>query len=166
MSMKNLLIENKNVLGKFRNNSKIGKSGYWEFCHLVGYVIFPHMSWGEGCMTIDKKCKASCVIVYGDHVPQVIALSYHELNLLGDYIDISNLPKSDLSKINSKQKVSSSEIEEFIRERIKIHIESCREDTDKFCDKWPIRDRFLKAIEEIESNMEQLYILKTDFYGE
>ena len=165
--MKNPLIENnRETLGKFRDSGKKGKGGYWEFCHLVGYVIFPSMNWGEGCMTIDKKCKASCVIVYGNHVPQVITLSYHELKQLGDYTDLSNISNSDQSKINSRQKVSGSEIEDFIRGRIKIYIESCKENIDKFCTKWPIRDRFLKAIEEIENNMEQLYILKTDFYGE
>lgn len=166
MSIMNPLIKNKNILGKFRESGKKSVDGYWEFHHLVGFIIFPSMNWDEGCMTIDKKSEASCVIVYGDHVPQVITLSYHELKLLGDYTDISNISNYDLLKINSKQKVSRYEIEDFIRGRIITYIESCKEDIDKFCTKWPIRDRFLKAIEEIENNMEQLYILKTDFYGE
>jgi len=166
MSIKNPLIENKKALGMFRNSSKIGKEGYWEFCHLVGYVIFPSMNWDKGCMTMSERDVAACVVIYRDHVLQLITLSYYELKMLDDYTDISNLPKSDQSKINSLQKASSSKIEEFVREKIKTYIESCKEETDKFCNKWPMRSRFLKAIEEIENNIDQLYILKTDFYGE
>ena len=149
----------------FRNSSKIGKEGYWEFSHLVGYIIFPSIDWNKGCMAMNERDIAACVVVYSEHVSQLFTLSYYELKMLDDYTDISNLSKSDLSKISSKQKVSSSEIEEFVRDRIKVYIESCREDTDKFCNKWPMRSRFLKAIEEIEDNIDQLYILKTDFYG-
>ena len=168
MLIKNFLIENKNVLGKFRDNGKKGAKDYWEFSHLVGYVIFPSINWDEGCMTIDKKSKASCVVIYSNLAqPQIVIISYSELKLLGDYTDISNLSKSDqskINKINSKQGVSSSKIEGFVREQIKIHIESYRRDIDRLCKKWPIRDKFLKAIEKFENNIDQLYILKTDFY--
>lgn len=115
-------------------------------------------------MTIDERSEALCVVVYSDRVPPVITLSFSELKMLDDYTDISNLSKSDLLRINNQQKVYRSIIEEFIRERIKIYIESCREDTYKFCDKWVMRNKFLKAIKEIENNIDQFYTLKTDFY--
>lgn len=133
----------------FRNSSKIGESGYWEFNHLVGYVIFPSMNWDEGCMTMNERGVTACVVVYSDHIPPLTTLSYYELKMLDDYTDISNLSKSDLLKINSLQKIDRSKIEGFIRGRIKTYIETCREDTYKFCNKWPMRSRFLKAIEEI-----------------
>lgn len=165
MLVKNLPTERINALGKFRNSGISGAGGYWNFSHLVGYVVFPLMNWDKGCMTIDEsRSEAFCVVVYSKRVPPVITLSFSELKMLDNYTDISNLPKSDSLKINSQQKVYRSVIEEFIRERIKIYIESCREDTYKFCNKWPMRSRFLKAIEDIENNIDQLYILKTDFY--
>ena len=164
MLMKNLPVERINALGKFRNSGVAGAGGYWNFSHLVGYIVFPSMNWDKGCMTIDERSEALCVVVYSDRVPPVITLSFSELKMLDDYTDISNLSKSDLLKINNQQKVYRSIIEEFIRERIKIYIESCREDTYKFCDKWVMRNKFLKAIKEIENNIDQFYTLKTDFY--
>jgi hypothetical protein len=141
-----------------------GAGGYWNFSHLVGYIVFPSMNWDKGCMTIDERSEALCVVVYSDRVPPVITLSFSELKMLDDYTDISNLSKSDLLKINNQQKVYRSMIEELIRERIKIYIETCREDTYKFCNKWVMRNKFLKAIKEIENNIDQFYTLKTDFY--
>ena len=164
MLMKNLPVERINALGKFRDSGVAGAGGYWNFSHLVGYVVFPLMDWDKGCITINERSEALCVVVYSDRVPPVITLSFSELKLLDNYTDISNLPKSDLLKINSQQKVYRSIIEEFVRERINIYIESCREDTYKFCDKWVMRNKFLKAIKEIENDIDQLYILKTDFY--
>lgn len=164
MLMKNLPVERINALGKFRNSGVAGAGGYWNFSHLVGYIVFPSMNWDKGCMTIDERSEALCVVVYSDRVPPVITLSISELKMLDDYTDISNLSKSDLLKINNQQKVYRSIIEEFIRELIKINIESCREDTYKFCDKWVMRNKFLKAIKEIENNIDQFYTLKTDFY--
>lgn len=117
--MKNLPVERINALGKFRDSGISGDSEYWEFSHLVGYIIFPSMDWEKGCMTVDKKGEAACVVVYSDHVTQVITLSSSELKLLGYYTDISNLSKSDQLKINNKQKVYRSVIEEFMRGRIK-----------------------------------------------
>lgn len=164
MLMKNLPVERINALGKFRNSGVAGAGGYWNFSHLVGYIVFPSMNWDKGCMTIDERSEALCVVVYSDRVPPVITLSSSELKMLDDYTDISNLSKSDLLKINSQRKVYRSVIEEFIREQIKVYIESCREDTYKFCDKWIMRNKFLKDIEEIENNINQFYTLKTDFY--
>jgi len=162
--MKNLPVERINALGKFRNSGVAGAGGYWNFSHLVGYIVFPSMNWDKGCMTIDERSEALCVVVYSDRVPPVITLSFSELKMLDDYTDISNLSKSDLLKINNQQKVYRSMIEELIRERIKIYIETCREDTYKFCNKWVMRNKFLKAIKEIENNIDQFYTLKTDFY--
>lgn len=164
MLMKNLPVERINALGKFRNSGVAGAGGYWNFSHLVGYIVFPLMNWDKGCITVNKRSEAFCVVVYSDHVPPVITLNFSELKLLGYYTDISNLSKSDQLKINSQQKVSSSVIGEFIRERIKIYIESCREDTYKYYNKWVMRNKFLKDIEEIENNIDQFYTLKTDFY--
>ena len=164
MLMKNLPVERINALGKFRNSGVAGAGGYWNFSHLVGYIVFPSMNWDKGCMTIDERSEALCVVVYSDRVPPVITLSFSELKMLDDYTDISNLSKSDLLKINNQQKVYRSMIEELIRERIKIYIETCREDTYKFCNKWVMRNKFLKAIKEIENNIDQFYTLKTDFY--
>lgn len=56
--MKNQLLENREALGKFRDNSKTtktGEDGYWEFFHLVGYAVFPSIDWGKCCVTIEEK---------------------------------------------------------------------------------------------------------------
>lgn len=121
MLMKNLPVERINALGKFRDSGVAGAGGYWNFSHLVGYVVFPLMDWDKGCITINERSEALCVVVYSDRVPPVITLSFSELKLLDNYTDISNLPKSDLLKINSQQKVYRSIIEEFVRERINIY---------------------------------------------
>ena len=90
--MKNQLLENREALGKFRDNSKTtetGEDGYWEFFHLVGYAVFPSMNWGQGKITIDKNDVCACVVVYNDLMQsQKVILSFYELKQLNDYVDL------------------------------------------------------------------------------
>ena len=168
--MKNQLLENREALGKFRDNSKTtetGEDGYWEFFHLVGYAVFPSMNWGQGKITIDKNDVCACVVVYNDLMQsQKVILSFYELKQLNDYVDFSSLSEPDKSKISKdKLRFSRSEIERFLRDRLESHIYSCRTaNTNIFCKKWPQRDKFLKTLKDLENNIDQLYILKTDFY--
>lgn len=165
--MKNQLLENREALGKFRNNSKIGEDGYWEFFHLVGYAVFPSIDWEKCCVTIEEKNIAACIVVYNNIMKsQKFILSAHELELEDSYVDISSLSESDKLKIsNDRCIISKSDIESFIRERIDSYINTLQElDVNMFCNKWPQRDKCLEMLRDMRNNMDQLYILKTDFY--
>ena len=170
--MKNQLLENREALGKFRDNSKTtetGEDGYWEFFHLVGYAVFPSIDWRQCSVTIDKNDVCACVVVYNDLMQsQKVILSFYELKQLNDYVDFSSLSEPDKLKISKdKLRFSRSEIERFLRDRLESHIYSCRTaNTNIFCKKWPQREEYLKELRDIEDNMDQLYILRTDFYGD
>lgn len=170
MSIKNQLLENRKALGKFRDNSKTtetGEDGYWEFFHLVGYAVFPSIDWRQCSVTMGEENVAACIVVYNSIMrSQKFMLSAYELNQEDNYVDISSLSESDKLKIsNDKLRFSRSEIERFLRDRLESHIYSCRTaNTNIFCKKWPQRDKFLKTLKDLENNIDQLYILKTDFY--
>lgn len=167
MSIKNQLLENREALGKFRDNSKIGEDGYWEFFHLVGYAVFPSIDWEKCCVTIEEKNIAACIVVYNNIMKsQKFILSAYELELEDSYVDISSLSESDNLKIsNDRCIISKSDIESFIRERIDSHINTLQElDVNMFCNKWPQREKCLEILGDMRNNIEQLYKLRTDFY--
>ena len=101
--MKNQLLENREALGKFRDNSKTtetGEDGYWEFFHLVGYAVFPSIDWRQCSVTIEEKNIAACIVVYNNIMKsQKFILSAHELKLEDNYVDINSLSESDKLKI-------------------------------------------------------------------
>lgn len=169
MSIKNQLLENRKALGKFRNNSKTtetGEDGYWEFFHLVGYAVFPSIDWRQCSVTMDEKNVAACIVVYNNIMrSQKFMLSSYELNQEDSYVDISSLSESDKLKIsNDKCTISKSDLEHFVRDRLDSHINSCKTNTNIFCKKWPQRDKFLETLKDFENNIDQFYILETDFY--
>lgn len=170
MSMK--IIENRVALGKFRDNSKTtetGEEGYWEFFHLVGYAVFPSIDWRQCSVTVDEKNVAACIVAYRNIIgSQKFILSAHELSLEGYYVDINSLSESDKLKINNdKCMISKSDIEHFVRSRIDSYINILqRVDVNMFCNKWPQRKKCLEMLKDMRNNIDQLYILKTDFYGE
>lgn len=168
--MKNQLLENREALGKFRDNSKTtetGEDGYWEFFHLVGYVIFPSIDCEKCCVTIEEKNIAACIVVYNNIMKsQKFILSAHELELEDSYVDISSLSESDKLKISNEMcNTSKSDIESFIRGRIESYINTLQElDVNMFCNKWPQREKCLEMLGDMRNNIDQLYKLRTDFY--
>lgn len=168
--MEKLLVENRYALGKFRDNSKTtetGEDGYWEFFHLVGYAVFPSIDWEKYCVTIEEKNLGACIVVYNNIMKsQKFILSAHELELEDNYVDINSLSESDKLRIsNDRCMISKSDIESFIRGRIDSYINTLQElDVNMFCNKWPQREKCLEMLGDMRYNIEQLYILKTDFY--
>lgn len=170
MSIKNQLLENRKALGKFRDNSKTtetGEDGYWEFFHLVGYAVFPSIDWRQCSVTMGEENVAACIVVYNNIMRlQKFMLSAYELNQEDNYVDISSLSESDKLKIsNDKCMISKSDLEHFVRGRIDSYINKLqRVDVNMFCNKWPQRKKCLEMLGDMRNNIDQLYILRTDFY--
>ena len=168
--MEKLLVENREALGKFRDNSKTtetGEEGYWEFFHLVGYAVFPSIDWRQCSVTMDEKNVAACIVVYNNIMrSQKFILSAHELNQEDSYVDISSLSESDKLKISNEMcNTSKSDIEHFVKYRIDSYINTLQElDVNIFCTKWPQRKKCLEMLGDMRNNIDQLYKLRTDFY--
>lgn len=168
--MKNQLLENREALGKFRDNSKTtetGEDGYWEFFHIVGYAVFPSIDCEKCCVIIEEKNIAACIVVYNNIMKsQKFILSAHELELEDSYVDISSLSEYNKLKIsNDRCMISKSDIESFVRGRIDLYINTLQElDVNMFCNKWPQREKCLEILGDMRNNIEQLYKLRTDFY--
>ena len=150
-------------LGKF----KVDSNNRREVLNLVGYLI-PPVFQDDGRVVIDNERLIGVLIVYTEDNKPYIGLSEDEEEIKGSrYSYLNKLSQQDIITINSyKNYISKKDIEDFIQEELTGATNYIKTRIKETYKKWPQRDKCLETLKEIENNIDQTYVLKTEFYGD
>ena len=143
-------------LGRFNVNSYRG-----EILNLIGYLVLPEIQ-DDRRIIIDNEDLIGFFVIYSfDKKPR---LGFRDL-VIEYYLNYNELSKVDKTIIESDRNcINKKDIEDFLLKATIESIDYCKTRVSEICTKWPQRDECLKALGELEDNLDQLYIIKTDFY--
>ena len=81
------------------------------------------------------------------------------------YFNYNMLSMAEKAIIGSNRNyVSKKDIDDFLLKALINSIGNSKRRIDWICKKWPQKEECLEMLRGIEDNIDQLYILKTDFY--
>ena len=157
--MKNQLLENREALGKF----KVEGSGV--ILNLIGYLVLPALR-DDHKIVVDNRHTIAFFVGYCKEERPYLGFRGNEEDLVSRYYSNYNeLSEEDKTIIESNRNyVSKKDIDDCLQKTLIESINECKTEVNKTCIKWPQKEECLKALGEIENNIDQLYILKTDFY--
>lgn len=149
----------KDGLGKFR----VEAGGV--ILNLIGYLVLPEPQ-GDHKIIINNEYPVAFFVAYSNDERPYLGFRGNKEDLMSryysDYNELSEVEKTIID--SNKNYINKKDIENSLQKTLIESINDCKTEIDKVCIKWPKRDECLKTLKEIEDNMEQLYILKTDFY--
>ena len=149
-------------LGKF----KVNNSNHRELLNLVGYYI-PIAIRDDQEIVINKDNLVGIFVVYDELKGPKLAFMDYEEDLIGNnYTDYINLSRAYKTIINSySDYITKDDIENFILVELRESINYSKNKIDWICKKWTQKNKMLKELKEVEDNIDQTYILRTNFYG-
>ena len=136
-----------------------------EIINLIGYLVLP---------AIRNDCEL--VVNYEDLIGIFVIYSNREKPRLGFrddtedlvsryYFNYNRLSMADKAIIDSdRNSVDKRDIDDFLLKALIDSIGYSKRRINKAYKKWPQREECLRELRDIEDNIDQLYILKTDFY--
>lgn len=146
-------------LGKF----KVGESR--EILNLIGYLVLPELL-DDRRVVVDTRYPIAFFVMYTSDKRPCLGFRGNREDLLSKYYsDYNELDREDKTIIESNRNyVSKKDIEDCLLKSIIESINECRTKINKAYKKWPQKEECLEMLRGIEDNIDQLYILKTDFY--
>lgn len=148
-------------LGKF----KVGESR--EILNLIGYLVLPELL-DDRRVVVDTRYPIAFFVMYTSDKRPCLGFRGNREDLLSKYYsDYNELDREDKTIIESNRNyVSKKDIEDCLQKTLIESINECRTKISKAYKKWPQREECLRELRDIEDNMDQLYTLRTDFYGD
>ena len=149
-------------LGKF----KVNNSNHRELLNLVGYYIPIAIRDGQG-IVIDENNLVGIFVVYDElKGPRLAFIDDEEDIINNNYTDYVNLSRAHKTIINSySDYITKDDIESFILAQLCKSIDYNKTRIGWICKKWVQKNKMLKDLKEVEDNIDQTYILRTNFYG-
>lgn len=149
-------------LGKF----KVNNSNHRELLNLVGYYIPIAIRDGQG-IVIDENNLVGIFVVYDElKGPRLAFIDDEEDIINNNYTDYVNLSRAHKTIINSySDYITKDDIESFILAQLCKYIDYNKTRIGWICKKWVQKNKMLKELKEVEDNIDQTYILRTNFYG-
>lgn len=149
-------------LGKF----KVNNSNHRELLNLVGYYIPIAIRDCQG-IVIDKNNLVGIFVVYDELKGSRLEFMYDEEDPIdNNYTDYVNLSRAHKTIINSySDYITKDDIENFILVELRESINYSKNKIDWICKKWVQKNKMLKDLKGVEDNIDQTYILRTNFYG-
>lgn len=146
-------------LGKF----KVGESR--EILNLIGYLVLPELL-DDRRVVVDTRYPIAFFVMYTSDKRPCLGFRGNREDLLSKYYsDYNELDREDKTIIESNRNyVSKKDIEDCLQKTLINSIDNSKRRIDWICKKWPQREECLEMLRGIEDNIDQLYILKTDFY--
>lgn len=149
-------------LGKF----KVNNSNHRELLNLVGYYIPIAIRDGQG-IVIDENNLVGIFVVYDELKGPRLEFMYDEEdpidNNYTDYVNLSRAHKTIISSYSNY--ITKDDIESFILAQLCKSIDYNKTRIGWICKKWVQKNKMLKDLKEVEDNIDQTYILRTNFYG-
>ena len=149
-------------LGKF----KVNNSNHRELLNLVGYYIPIAIRDGQG-IVIDENNLVGIFVVYDElKGPRLAFIDDEEDITNNNYTDYVNLSRAHKTIINSySDYITKDDIESFILAQLCKSIDYNKTRIGWICKKGVQKNKMLKELKEVEDNIDQTYILRTNFYG-
>lgn len=146
-------------LGKF----KAGESR--EILNLIGYLVLPELL-DDRRVVVDTRYPIAFFVMYTSDKRPCLGFRGNREDLLSKYYsDYNELDREDKTIIESNRNyVSKKDIDDFLLKALIDSIGYSKRRINQICKKWPHKEECLKVLGNIEDNIDQLYILKTDFY--
>lgn len=146
-------------LGKF----KVGESR--EILNLIGYLVLPELL-DDRRVVVDTRYPIAFFVMYTSDKRPCLGFRGNREDLLSKYYsDYNELDREDKTIIESnRNNVGKKDIEGCLLTTLINSISECKTEINRLCKKWPHKEECLKVLGNIEDNIDQLYILKTDFY--
>lgn len=133
--------------------------------NLIGYLVLPELL-DDRRVVVDTKYPIAFFVGYHKEERPYLGFRGNKEDLVGRfYSNYNELSEADKTIIESnRNNVGKKDIEGCLLTTLINSISECKTEINRLCKKWPQRNECLKMLWEIENNIDQLYILKTDFY--
>ena len=136
-----------------------------EIINLIGYLVLPAIRNGREIVVNYEDLIGIFVIYSNGEKPRLGFRDDTEGLVSRYYFNYNMLSMSEKAIIESDRNyVSKKDIDDFLLKALIDSIDYSNRRINQICKKWPHKEECLKVLGNIEDNIDQLYILKTDFY--
>ncbi len=136
-----------------------------EIINLIGYLVLPAIRNGREIVVNYEDLIGIFVIYSNGEKPRLGFRDDTEGLVSRYYFNYNMLSMSEKAIIESDRNyVSKKDIDDFLLKALIDSIGYSKRRINQICKKWPHKEECLKVLGNIEDNIDQLYILKTDFY--
>lgn len=136
-----------------------------EIINLIGYLVLPAIR-NDREIVVNYEDLIGIFVIYSNGEKPRLGFRDDTKNLVSRYYFSYNmLSMAEKAIIESDRNyVSKKDIDDFLLKALINSIGNSKRIINQICKKWPHKEECLKVLGNIEDNIDQLYILKTDFY--
>lgn len=136
-----------------------------EIINLIGYLVLPAIR-NDREIVVNYEDLIGIFVIYSNGEKPRLEFKDDTEDLVSRYyFNYNMLSMADKAIIDSdRNSVDKRDIDDFLLKALIDSIGYSKRRTNQICKKWPHKEECLKVLGNIEDNIDQLYILKTDFY--
>lgn len=136
-----------------------------EIINLIGYLVLPAIR-NDRELVVNYEDLIGIFVIYSNREKPRLEFRDDTEDLVSRYyFNYNMLSMADKAIIDSdRNSVDKRDIDDFLLKALIDSIGYSKRRINQICKKWPHKEECLKVLGNIEDNIDQLYILKTDFY--
>lgn len=136
-----------------------------EIINLIGYLVLPAIR-NDREIVVNYEDLIGIFVIYSNREKPRLGFRDDTEDLVSRYyFNYNRLSMAEKAIIESDRNyVSKKDIDDFLLKALINSIGNSKRRINQICKKWPHKEECLKVLGNIEDNIDQLYILKTDFY--
>lgn len=136
-----------------------------EIINSIGYLVLPAIR-NDREIVVNYEDLIGIFVIYSNGEKPHLGFRDDTEDLVSRYyFNYNMLSMAEKAIIESDRNyVSKKDIDDFLLKALIDSIGYSKRRINQICKKWPHKEECLKVLGNIEDNIDQLYILKTDFY--
>lgn len=136
-----------------------------EIINLIGYLVLPAIR-NDREIVVNYEDLIGIFVIYSNGEKPRLGFRDDTEGLVSRYyFNYNMLSMAEKAIIESdRNSVDKRDIDDFLLKALIDSIGYSKRRINQICKKWPHKEECLKVLGNIEDNIDQLYILKTDFY--
>lgn len=136
-----------------------------EIINLIGYLVLPAIR-NDRELVVNYEDLIGIFVIYSNGEKPRLGFRDDTEDLVSRYyFNYNMLSMAEKAIIESDRNyVSKKDIDDFLLKALINSIGNSKRRINQICKKWPQKEECLEMLRGIEDNIDQLYILKTDFY--
>lgn len=136
-----------------------------EIINLIGYLVLPAIR-NDRELVVNYEDLIGIFVIYSNREKPRLEFRDDTEDLVSRYyFNYNRLSMADKAIIDSdRNSVDKRDIDDFLLKALIDSIGYSKRRINQICKKWPQKEECLEMLRGIEDNIDQLYILKTDFY--
>lgn len=136
-----------------------------EIINLIGYLVLPAIR-NDRELVVNYEDLIGIFVIYSNRGKPRLGFRDDTEDLVSRYyFNYNRLSMADKAIIDSdRNSVDKRDIDDFLLKALIDSIGYSKRRINQICKKWPHKEECLEMLRGIEDNIDQLYILKTDFY--